>query len=134
VTGLVARPRGEAPIAAVKTPLPRGIVTLEDVPLNRPSAVEHLSPNDVSSRTPRRILMLYPMLATATLIVCVALLGYLVILQRRRGRRGLEDTARLRSLHRWLSVLEEDRDPGESFVEYQARKQARPPEAGGERP
>lgn len=74
------------------------------------------------------------MIATTTLIVCLALLGYLVILQRRRGRRGLEDTARLRSLQRWLSVLDEDRDPGESFVEYQARKQVRPDEAPRERP
>ena len=77
--------------------------------------------------------MLSPMIATTTLIVCLALLCYLVILQRRRGRRGLEDTARLRSLQRWLTVLDEDRDPGESFVEYQARKQARPPETQRER-
>ncbi|HZF30912.1 MAG TPA: hypothetical protein VE907_17485 [Gammaproteobacteria bacterium] len=74
------------------------------------------------------------MIATTTLIVCLALLGYLVILQRRRGRRGLEDTARLRSLQRWLTVLDEDREPGESFVEYQARKQTKPPEAPRERP
>ena len=36
VAGLVAYPRGETPIAAVKMPLPRGIVTIEDVSANRP--------------------------------------------------------------------------------------------------
>ncbi len=62
------------------------------------------------------------MIATATLIVCIAGLAYLVFLQRQRNKRSLEDTARLRTLQRWLSVLEEDGDPGESFVEYQERK------------
>jgi hypothetical protein len=53
---------------------------------------------------------------------CLAAVVYLVVLQRRRGRRSSEETARLRALRRWRGVLEEDADPSESFVEYQARK------------
>jgi hypothetical protein len=63
------------------------------------------------------------MIAGATLIVCIAAFAYLAALQRRRNKRSLEDTARLRTLQRWRNVLEEDADPSESFVEYQERKQ-----------
>ena len=77
--------------------------------------------------------MLCAMIATATLIACIAILGCLVILQRRRERRGHEDTTRLRSPQRWPTV-EDARDPGESFVEDQARKHVPPSEAGREGP
>jgi hypothetical protein len=63
------------------------------------------------------------MIASVTLVVCIAAIVYLAMLQRRRTRRSLEDTARLRTLQRWRNVLEEDADPGESFAEYQERKQ-----------
>jgi hypothetical protein len=67
-----------------------------------------------------------PMIAVAILIGCIAVVGYVVVLQRRGNRRGLEETARFRNAQRWLTVLEEDRDPGESFVDYQARTRVRP--------
>ena len=71
------------------------------------------------------------MIAAVTLVLCVALVAYGVRRHRSRNRRALEETARFRSLQRWLTVLDEDRDPGESFVEYQERKQLRP--SGAER-
>jgi len=73
------------------------------------------------------------MVAAAILIGCIALLGYLVVLQRRGNRRGLEETARFRNAERWLNVLDEDRDPGESFVDYQARTHVRPSETAHHR-
>lgn len=62
------------------------------------------------------------MIAQAVIFVCVVAIVYLLVLQRKRGKRNLEATARLRALRRWREVLEEDADPGESFVEYQARR------------
>ena len=64
------------------------------------------------------------MIANVTLVVCIGAIVYLAMLQRRRTKRSLEDTARLRTLQHWRNVLEEDADPGESFVEYQERKQS----------
>jgi hypothetical protein len=73
------------------------------------------------------------MIATAMLIGCIALLGYWGVRQRRGNRRGLEETARFRNAQRWLVALDEDRDPGESFVDYQARTHVRPTETAHER-
>jgi len=73
------------------------------------------------------------MIAAAILIGGIGLLGYLVVLQRRGNRRGLEETARFRNAQRWLTVLEEDPDPGESFVDYQARTHVRSSETAHER-
>ena len=64
------------------------------------------------------------MIAQAVILACVVAIACLLVLRqtRRRNRRTLEETARLRAIRRWREVLDEEADPSESFVEYQARK------------
>jgi hypothetical protein len=63
------------------------------------------------------------MIAQAVILSCVVAIVYLLVLRHKRSRtRTLEETARLRAIRRWREVLDEEADPSESFVEYQARK------------
>jgi hypothetical protein len=63
------------------------------------------------------------MIAQAVILICVAAIVYLLVLRHKRSRtRTLEETARLRAIRRWREVLDEEADPSESFVEYQARR------------
>jgi hypothetical protein len=44
------------------------------------------------------------------------------VVLRRRNQHKLEDTARMRAMHHWSSVLDNDEPSSESYPQYQERK------------